>query len=324
MKIDIYSHILTPKYMEALKKYGVDIKQTVKVTSLWDLDERFSVMDKFDDLRQVITPGGSPDAKTTPAQDAELARLSNDEVAEVVARYPDRFVAAAAVLPLKDPDEMLKETDRAIKELKFKGVHLPTPAKGKPVDRPEFLPLYEKMQQYDLPIWLHPTRPPLPDYAGEEKSLYDACLLWGWPCESSIAMTRLILSGIMDKFPRLKMVIHHAGGMVPFFTQRVHNVYGVSPNMGRVDYRKNIKGEILDYFRRFYVDTALNGSTPALTCAHSFYGTDHMVFGTDMPYDEKNGLLVTGNAIEAIDGMALSGAAKKKIYETNAKKLLNL
>ncbi len=324
MKIDIFSHISTPKYMEAMKKYGVDVRARVKITTLWDMNERFRIMDRFDDLRQVVTPGGNPEAKTTPAQDAELARIANDEVAEIVARHPDRFVGAAALLPLRDIDETLKETDRAIKDLKFKGVHLPTPVYGKPIDRPEFMPLYEKMCHYDLPIWLHPARPPLPEYPGEEKSLYDMFLLWGWPHDSTLAMTRLVMSNVMERFPNLKMIIHHAGAMVPFFSQRILNVYGVGPGMGRGDLLKGLKRPILDYFRRFHVDTAINGNTPALLCAYSFYGADRMYFGTDFPYDAQNGLESTQETIEAIEAMDIPEADKKKIFEANAIKLLKL
>src|SRR3990172_4554139 len=137
--IDIYSHILTPGYMEALKKYGVDVQRRVSVITLWDMEERFRIMDRFDGLRQVVVPGGTPAIKATPAQEAELARIANDEVAELVSRHPDRFAGAAALLPLQSMEETLRETNRAIMELRLQGVHLPTPALGRPIDRPEGL-----------------------------------------------------------------------------------------------------------------------------------------------------------------------------------------
>jgi len=322
--IDIYSHILTPGYMEALKNYGVDVKRRVSVTTLWDMEERFRIMDRFDGLRQVIVPGGTPAINATPAQEAELARIANDEVTELVSRHPDRFAGAAALLPLQSMEETLRETDRAIGSLHLQGVHLPTPALGRPIDRPEFMPLYEKMCSYDLPIWLHPTRPALPEYPGEEGSVYDTFCVWGWPYESTIAMTRLVLSNVMTKFPALKMIIHHAGAMVPFFADRIVNTYGVAPGMGRQNHTLNVKGDVLDYFRRFYVDTALNGSTAGLMCAYAFYGADHLLFGTDAPYDARNGLIATRDTIASIKAMTIPEAEKKQIFETNARKLMNL
>ncbi len=322
--IDVYSHILTPKYMETLKKYGVDVRERVSVKTLWDVEERFRFMDRFPGLKQVIVPGGTPAIKATAAQEAELARIANDEVAELLTRHPDHFIGAAALLPLQDPEETLRETERAVKELHMQGVHLPTPALGRPLDRPEFLLLYEKMCQYDLPIWVHPTRPAFPEYPGESGSVYDTFCIWGWPYESTIAMTRLVLSNVMARYPALKIVIHHAGAMVPFFSDRIVNTYGVAPGMGRQDHTRNVKGDVLAHFRRFYVDTALNGSTPGLMCAYAFYGADHMLFGTDAPYDAQNGFITTRDTITSIEAMAISEVEKQKIFEQNALRLMNL
>ncbi|MDP2719230.1 MAG: amidohydrolase family protein [Dehalococcoidia bacterium] len=324
MKIDVYSHIMTPKYLEAMGRYGGVIQLIGKLTSLWDVEQRLRVMDKFEGLSQVLVPGGTSKKDITPEQEAELAKIANDEVAEIVAKYPDRFVAAAAVLPLKDIDLSLKEADRAINVLKLRGVHIPTPILGKAVDRPEFFPIFEAMCRYDLPIWLHPSRPPWPEYPGEEKPSYDTWLLWGWPYESTLAMTRMVLSKMLLKLPSLKVIIHHAGAMVPFFSQRIVSVFDSAEITGKQNHTEGLPGDILDYFRKFYVDTAVNGNTSALMCSHGFYGADHILFGTDMPFDSQNGFRATNSAITAIESMNIPEADKVKIFRDNTRKLLKL
>ena len=219
MKIDIFPHILPPKYKDALFKelggrLGEDefSKVPVAIPTLWDLDYRFRVMDQFDDLMQVLTIAmlNDPLEKIVGPQKAvDLAKLANDEMAELVAKYPDRFAAAVACLPMNNIDAALDEVDRAIKDLKFRGVYVYTPVVDKPLDSPEFMPLYEKMHQYNLPIWIHPQRgPDYPDYRSEETSKYTMHGIFGWPYETSVAMARLILSGILDKYPGLKSRWH--------------------------------------------------------------------------------------------------------------------
>ncbi|MBI4330621.1 MAG: amidohydrolase family protein [Chloroflexi bacterium] len=323
MKIDIYSHIMTPKYLDLINRYGGAIQLMAGVTSLWSLEDRFRVMDKFPDVIQVLVPGATS-RNITAAQEKELARTTNEEVAGLLVKYPDRFIASAAALPYKDPDAMMREAERALKDLKLKGVLMSTPLEGKPIDRPEFMPLYALMEQHDLPVWLHPARPPTPEYKGEEKSAYDMWLLWGWPYESTLAMTRLVFSKVLQKHPKLKMIIHHAGAMVPFFRGRIANFYGSWETTGKENHKAGLENEPLEYFRQFHVDTAVGGSAEALICAHSFYGAGGMLFGTDFPYDAENGYLSTRHGIDAIEGMDIPEKERQQIFETNARKLLNL
>ena len=191
--------------------------------ALADLDIRLRAMDKFEGLRQVLALGAPPlEYVVSPKDAVEMARMANDEMAELVNKYPDRFVAAVASLPMNDVDASLREAERAIKELKFKGIQISSSINGKPLDRPEFLGLYEKMAQYDLPIWLHPARDNnIPDYPDEKFAKYGLFLAFGWPYETTIAMARLVFSGIMEKYPNIKFITHHCGAMLPFFSKRV-------------------------------------------------------------------------------------------------------
>ena len=147
-------------------------------------------------------------------------------MAELVLKYPDRFLAGVACLPMNDMDAALTETDRAITDLGLKGVLIYTPINDKPLDAPEFIPLYEKMCQYNLPILIHPMRnPDYPDYRTENASKYRVYNTFGWPYETTVAMTRIVFSGILEKYPNLKFVTHHCGGMVPYLAERIKQFY---------------------------------------------------------------------------------------------------
>ena len=175
-----------------------------------------------------------------PRTAVDLARLANDEMAELVLKYPDRFVAGVACLPMNDMDAALQETDRAINDLRLRGVLIYTPINDKPLDSPEFIPLYEKMSQYDLPILIHPMRnPDYPDYRTENESKYRVYNTFGWPYETTVAMTRIVFSGILEKYPNLKFVTHHCGGMVPYLVRKDKTVLGLRRDAQRreISYR---------------------------------------------------------------------------------------
>ena len=330
MKIDAYTHVVPEKYKDRLYKTipaQVPIRKIIdSLPTLHDMDHRFRIMDKFQNLKQVITLGIPPVEEIADPQKAlDLARIANDEMAELVNRHPDRFVAAAATLPMNNMDAALEEVDRAINDLDFRGVQIGTPINDKPLDAPEFMPLFEKMAQYDLPIWIHPVRPGnYPDYRTEELSNYMIFLLFGWPYETTVAMTRLVFNGILERFPNLKMITHHCGAMVPFLQQRIECVYDNARLRQRETFEEALTKPPIEYFKMFYFDTAINGNTPGLMCGHAFCGADHMVFATDMPYDDELGERFTRQTIEAVEQMDIQGSEKKMIFEDNIVRLLRL
>lgn len=330
MKIDSYSHIMPPKYEEVLRnKQPQNLfisKYIAGFPSLTDLDLRFRIMDKYDGLMQVLALEASESwGRLKPQDKVELARIANDEMAELVFKHPDRFVAAIASLPMSDIDAALKEVDRAIADLRFRGVQVFTDVDGKPLDSPEFMPLYEKMAYYDLPIFIHPQRArTVPDYPVESESKYLVSRIFGWPYETTVAMARLVFSGILEKFANLKVMIHHCGAMVPYLADRIAaQTEHAEMRMG-YRYEANLTRHPLGYFRMFYTDTALYGNTPALMCGYSFFGGDHLLFGTDMPYDSQLGDRATRQVINAIEQMDIPEAGKKKVFENNVRKLMRL
>jgi len=327
-KVDMFCHILPRNFKEALFRRAAKGSYYIEADSsrpaLFDLDVRFRVMDKIEGLRQVLTLGLPPlDYVFSPKDAVEMAMMANDEVAELVEKYPERFVAAVTSLPLNDVDASMRETERAIEELKFKGIQIFTSVSGKPLDRPEFLGLYEKMAQYDLPVWIHPVKDRVsPDYADEEASKYALFLAFGWPYETTLAMSRLVFSGIMEKYPDLKFITHHCGGMLPFFYKRVALV---PPGVKTGEVKKLAKPP-LDYFKRFYADTVLGGNVPALMAGHSFFGTDHMLFASDYPYPggADKGEMVLREVIKSVEMMNVAEEDKVRIFSKNARRILGI
>lgn len=213
----------------------------------------------------------------------------------------------------------------AINDLHFKGVQIYTPLNGKPIDSPEFMPLYQRMVEYDLPIWLHPQRGrSAADYASEPLSRYWIFSAFGWPYETTAAMTRLVFSGVLERFPTLKVITHHSGGMVPFFEQRIAGGYDYAETALRAKFTRGLSKPPLEYFRMFYADTAIYGSTPGLMCAYAFFGARRLLFGTDMPFDSEQGEKYTQQTIQSIEQMAIPASEKGLIFEGNARKLLRL
>lgn len=334
-RIDAYTHILPNRYREVLYKkarrhLGLDSLGGLKthhdkIPGLFDIEYRLRIMEGLDGLKQVLTMVNPPlELVASPEDAVELAKLANDELAGLIVKYPDHFIAAVACLPMNNIDQAVKEAERAVNELGFRGIQLFTPCDGKPLDSPEFMPIYELMAQCNLPIWIHPVRSrDTPDYSGESHSLYRIFHIFGWPFETSAAMARLVFSGIFEKYPNLKMITHHCGAMVPYFSQRLaHQGQGIIDKVQHYgEATASLSRPLLEYFKMFYADTAINGNTGALMCAYSFFGPDHMLFGTDMPYPGAEGLK---RDMEAVEAMSIPRPDKQKIFEGNARTLLNL
>jgi len=324
--IDMYTHVTPAKFKDALfevlPKDSSWVRTIGRYTVFSDMEERIKDMEGKAGMagyKQVITIM-QPALETVcdPPTAVKLAKLANDGMAEIVKQYPDKFVAAVACLPMNDMDAALKETGRAINELGMKGILIHTPVVDKPLDSPEFIPLYEKMAKYDLPIWIHPQRSPMfSDYKSEKMSKYQINMAYGWPYESTTAMTRLAVSGIMEKYPNLKFIIHHGGAMIPFFQQRISITDAETtldmPNV----YAKRTK-PLIEYMKTFYADVA-NIPAGAVRLSHEFFGTDHMVFGTDYPFGPP-----LSATIGYVGELGISKAELAKIFETNCKTLLKL
>lgn len=329
LKIDIGSHILPEKYKKALDDAAPDhIQQKINdsVPALWDLDLRFRLMDKYN-VMHVITLSRPPveEVISDTVKAMDLMRLANDEIADLVVKYPDRFPAAVASVSLNDIDASLKELERAIVELKFRGVQIYSHVNDKPLDSPDFSPLWDMMCRFDLPVWIHPTHGVTSvDYKGEGPSKFATAGTFGWPYETTVAMTRLVFGKVLEKFPGLKVITHHAGGMIPFYSERITAFHQLGEMQYKDDHTLGMTKAVIDYYKMFYADTAIYGNTPGLMLARAFFGTDHLLFGTDYPFAGHNGERVTRQTINAINAMEIDDGEKRQIFEDNARKLMRL
>src|SRR5213592_2697416 len=337
LKLDIFPHIFPQAFFERVKaiaeqspSLAAQIKRWLHIPVLSDLEARLRMMERFPGYKQILNLSLPAIEFLAPHdQSPELARLANDGMAEIVARHPDRFPAFVASLPMNNPDAAVREIDRAIDELSATGVQIYTNVAGRPVDLPEYRPIFDRMAQRDLPIWMHPARPAaFADYAGETRSKFDMWWAFGWPYETSVAMGRLVFSGIFDRHPRLKIITHHLGAMIPFCAGRVGG--GLDQLGSRSDDPEDMGalGRLtkrpIDYFRMFYGDTALFGAWHAMESGLEFFGADHVLFGTDMPFDPEKGPGFIRDTIGAMDRMRATDEDKQKIYEGNARRMLKL
>ena len=326
MKIDIASHILLPKLRKAIDAApGVRSDQYGSMPALTDVATRLKVLEGYPDVLQVLSnpdcmeDGGSLDVVY------EMARICNDEMAELVAKQPDKFGAALAAIPLTDVDRALKEIEHSIDELGCKGI-LINAHENRPLDKPEFMAVYEKMAEYDLPICIHPIGGfTTGNYPGENQSLYQIWTVWGWPYQTTVAMTRLVFSGVFDRLPNIKFVTHHTGGMVPFDEYRIYGFYDRCLERGD-PFIAGLKKHPADYYRMFYNDVSNSCTTPGLMCAYHFFDADHLLFGSDMPWGPPDGYgtYLYRDTIKWVEGMDIPADEKEKIFVGNARKLFHL
>ncbi len=333
MKIDIFNHFFPKQFFDKYINAGAggkDIgKRVQNIATIMDLDKRFRILDEFGEYRQVLTLPLPPlEILAGPEKSPQLAREGNDGLAELVRKHPDRFVGFAASLPMNNPKEAEKEMVRVLDQLGASGIQLYSNVAGKPLDAPEFLPFFEEAARRDIPIWMHPARgADFTDYLSEDKSKYEIWWTFGWPYETSVAMSRIVFSGVLDRYPNIKIITHHMGGMVPYFEGRVG--YGwdqLGTRTSDADYKSllnSMNKRPIDYFKHFYADTALFGAGPATKCGLAFFGVDNVVFASDMPFEPAPGLYAR-ETIRCLEDLGLSAADKEKIYQGNAEKLLKL
>ncbi len=333
--IDAFNHFFPKKIWDRIIELdgttGRDIGKRMRgVPAIYDLDERFRVMDMFSkyDYGQVLSLGMPPIEKFG-ANAVEMARLGNDGLAELAQKYPERFPGFYASLPMNDPDAAVAEVHRAFRDLGANGVQIHSNVNGAPLDEPRFFPIFEAIAQHNRPVMLHPARgQEVVDYITEEKSKYEIWWTFGWPYETSAAMARMVFSGMLDRLPELKVVAHHLGAMIPYFEGRVGPGWDqLGKRTSDEDYTillKTLKKRPLDYFKDFYADTATFGSRSAMVCGLDFYGADKVLFASDCPFDPERGPGYIRDTIAILEKLEFSDADRHKICHGNAETLLGI
>jgi 2,3-dihydroxybenzoate decarboxylase len=275
---------------------------------------RIDEMDQVGVDMQVLSHG-APSTQKLPAETAvALTRRVNDRLAATVKRHPTRFAAFAA-LPTAVPEAAADELERTTKELGFKGAMLHGLAGGVFLDDKRFWPIYARAEKLDVPIYLHPSLPNADvmriyyqDYVTDFPMV--ARPAWGYTVETATLAIRLVLSGVFEKHPELKIILGHLGETLPFLVWRIDQALS-RPGQKAMSFR--------DIFcKNYYITTSGNFSDPALLCCVMEMGVDHILFAVDWPF------VMNAPATEWIQGVPLSDADKAKILSGNARRLLRM
>lgn len=299
-KIDVFAHVLPERFYAKMKTVEPSIPERYAFFNnpvLTNMELRRSYWDG--ESRQVISHVNAlPEDYVGPAEAAALCREGNAELLEMLDANRDMFEAAVLMVPMNNIDEAVCIVREDVAQNPdVVGVQVFTRALGESIAAPQFRPLFAALAEVGAPAWLHPVfdlRKP------------DNNLVFSWEYELTQAMLQMVQAGFFQEYPELKVIVHHAGGMAPFFAGRIDRI---------------LPADQARDMRRFYVDTAILGNPRALDLAADYYGSDHIVFGTDAPL----GILPAGATAEiraAIDDMHVSDAEKQAIYEDNYRRLI--
>ena len=328
MKIDVHNHYYPRRFLKQLEKDGptaalfvekdewgrqILVQHGNRVVTITDpmihIEERLSDMEKAGFDMQILTLS-IPSVDIFPVEVGEnLARVVNDETAEICRRYPDRFLGFAT-LPFLDPERTVRELRRSVEELGFKGACIGTNINGMDLDNERFYPFYECISEYDLPVHIHPRAP-------RDKQTYKDYRLGpmiGFEVELCVAVVRLVMGGVLEKFPHLKFIVSHLGGAIPYLAERIQNCYEAYPEC-----QKNLPGSPKDTLRRFSYDT-VSFFEPALMCAYAFAGAGQLILGSDYPH-------VIGDiqeAVTSIEALNIPDSEKQQIFSGNILRLMHM
>lgn len=300
MKIDAFAHILTPKYYQKMLDIAPDIPKQypfIQIKTLVDLDSRLTEWPDSD-VKQVLSFANiNAEDYVDPDQAAKLCQEANQELADIVEKYPDKFEAGVGMLAMNNVEASQSLLEDIAKSKHLIGAQIFTRHLRKSIADPSFEPVLAKAAKLNLPLWLHPVF---------DQRKPDNNLVFSWEYELSQAMLQLVQADIFKKYPNLKIIVHHAGAMVPFFSGRVDHI---------------LDAEHAADFKKFYVDTAILGNPAALKLAADYYGVDHILFGTDAPF----GVMPAGatDLVEQAIDQAFSTSDLDKVYYQNFHTIIN-
>jgi len=301
-------------------QWSVFLELPQLIGRLLDVDkERLSIMDQAGvdvHLLSLTSPG----VQLLDADSAvSLAELANDRLAEMIARHPARYAGLASFAP-QDPARAVKEIDRAINKLKLNGLIVNSHTNAEYLDNRKFWPIFEAAQALDAAIYIHPRNPPEPaaQYLKADVNLWAA--IWGFQQETGLHAMRLIISGIFDEFPKLKIVLGHAGEAVPYWLYRMDYMYlNAAAGLYKSASGRKLKRKPSDYVKEnFYITTSGMNDHAVLRYNHGVLGADHILFAIDYPYQESV------EAAHFMNTAPLPEADVEKIAHGNAEKIFRV
>ncbi len=327
--IDAYSHFSTMDIIDKLEKLSGQSPNPFRPIfqnnlPLIDPVARIQAMDRIGADIHILVP--LPYLESTPAVYAsgphgkalEAAQFINNSIYDIVQAYPTRF-RGVAMLPTFNVDDMLLEFDRAINKLGFVGGLFVVSPLAKVADHPDYIKLYEKACDYDVPLWIHPARAVVPpDYTSEPASMYMNWMTVGWPMDTTTAMIRMVFSGVFDQIPNLKVIVHHKGALIPFWFNRINGII-----MQQGQQMVKIQPPYLPHFQKFYIDTACPAFEPdQMKMCYEFFPPDHTLYGTDAPLDGQKGAAFYDAARSSLENIGLKKRELAMVYAGNVKKII--
>jgi len=281
--IDGFSHILPKPFITELSLFHPtdELRQSGSLTHLSEIEDRIRVLDKYRIDKQILTIA-RPSIWTNMAKDIALkmTRVANDTLCEITQKYSDRFIPVGT-LPIPS-EEFMGEFDRCMEDLHMAGIQIFSNVGGRALDDMAFRPFFAKAHRTRTPIWIHPQ------LRSEWSPEFVLDRIFGWLFDTSLALSRLVFSGIMEDYPDLTIITHHMGAMIPFFSERIRSFYEAREMFPRAKFR-HLSKDPLEYFKRFYADSILNGSVSAFECGYRFFGPEHIIFATDYPFGPRQG-----------------------------------
>jgi uncharacterized protein len=276
-------------------------------------DKRLRTMDEAGVDMQVLTLTAPGVESLDPVLGETLARGANDALAEIIRKYPERYSGYAALAP-KRPEEAARELERAVKQLGLKGWKTHSNYGDSYIDEKIYWPILAKAEELAVPVYLHPTATIIPQLRAYGFAL--AGTAFGFGVETAMAMMRLVLSGVFDAFPKLKIILGHLGEGLPFILQRIDFPFTRPHFKKDPGFLPVLKQKPSYYLRNnMFVTTSGNYLQPAFVCARDAMGIDRVLLGTDYPYEDSE------ECMQFLKSIPMSGADREKIYSLNAGQL---
>ena len=318
--VDVFNHVQPKEYVDAVPNPAAITFPPIVPPSIRDPEARIRSMDQHGIDMEVLSlaaPNYKELAKYTPEQRRKVIQVANDGIARIVQAHPDRF-AAVGTVTLLDVGESVDELERCVEDLGLVGIQTFTNIAGKPLDAPEFEPFYQKLVQLDTVMFIHPAFiGKTYDYIEE----YGMSNTIGYDIDNSMALYRLARGGVFVRHPELKILAHHMGSLIPFLVARMQRTIMAFQSKDHVTPPPPLVRMPNEYFKMFYVDTAEGAWRPALACAQAFFGSGHVLLGSDYPIHGEQDLADT---IKAVRGLEISEKEKAMILGGNAVSLLGL
>lgn len=293
MIVDVHAHALSEDFIrEAARDPARDIPYEILADGnyfirgygvmdrlMWDLEGRLESLARRGIDLQLVAPPPPVVANQHRVAGVELTRRLNRETAKLVGRGGGRL-GGLVVVPLGEPQAAAEEIRRAVGDYGFRGAAMPTSAAGRPLDLPEYAEVWAVLEELGLLVFMHSTTGATRDVLAD----YTLNTVVGWPTETTICVSRLIFSGVLERHPQLALVLSHGGGTLPYLRGRLNLAYSAPHYEANPACRAHITKPPGDYFRQLYFDTVV-ASADSLRFLIELVGADRVMFGSDFPFE---------------------------------------